>query len=260
MSIDAAQEDAEAEAGARLGRQALANGTAIAVVHEVVDPQGKRRGEAIERTVGMPRSRRKDQGSQENDGESQRWRRPSWPGDAAQKSSSSAAGHERSSRRSTWSQSPHVASVERFQPYPSPHAHVRPGHDRRYAPSSYAPSSVASSSNGDDPMEHDVFPDASASTGALSPLADPHTQQVQHRRSSSLSMAPNARHLNWLGTAPQFSALANGRPSNPTDMSRPGILQGEMYEGSRTNTSTTILDDGATPLFVRSFDHRWSIR
>lgn len=164
MSIDAAQEDAEAEAGARLGRQALANGTAIAVVHEVVDPQGKRRGEAIERTVGMPRSRRKDQGSQENDGESQRWRRPSWPGDAAQKSSSSAAGHERSSRRSTWSQSPHVASVERFQPYPSPHAHVRPGHDRRYAPSSYAPSSVASSSNGDDPMEHDVFPDASAFT------------------------------------------------------------------------------------------------
>ncbi len=50
--------DAEAEAKAELGRRALEDGTAIAVVHEVKDQHGRKKGETIERMVGMPRSRR----------------------------------------------------------------------------------------------------------------------------------------------------------------------------------------------------------
>ncbi|SPO35615.1 uncharacterized protein PSFLO_01086 [Pseudozyma flocculosa] len=50
--------DAEAEAKAELGRRALEDGTAIAVVHEVKDQHGRKKGETIERMVGMPRGRR----------------------------------------------------------------------------------------------------------------------------------------------------------------------------------------------------------
>lgn len=56
LDLDAA--DAEAEAKAELGRRALEDGTAIAVVHEVKDQHGRKKGETIERMVGMPRSRR----------------------------------------------------------------------------------------------------------------------------------------------------------------------------------------------------------
>ncbi|SNX82639.1 uncharacterized protein MEPE_01345 [Melanopsichium pennsylvanicum] len=56
LDLDAA--DAEAEAKAELGRRALEGGTAIAVVHEVKDQHGRKKGETIERMVGMPRSRR----------------------------------------------------------------------------------------------------------------------------------------------------------------------------------------------------------
>ncbi|PWZ03257.1 hypothetical protein BCV70DRAFT_204064 [Testicularia cyperi] len=56
MDMDAA--DAEAEAKAELGRRALEDGTAIAVVHDVKDQHGRKKGETIERMVGMPRSRR----------------------------------------------------------------------------------------------------------------------------------------------------------------------------------------------------------
>ncbi|KAN0061111.1 transcriptional repressor [Thecaphora frezii] len=56
MDIDGL--DAEAEAKAELGRRALEDGTAIAVVHEVKDQHGRKKGETIERMVGMPRGRR----------------------------------------------------------------------------------------------------------------------------------------------------------------------------------------------------------
>ena len=56
MEIDGL--DAEAEAKAELGRRALEDGTAIAVVHEVKDQHGRKKGETIERMVGMPRGRR----------------------------------------------------------------------------------------------------------------------------------------------------------------------------------------------------------
>lgn len=49
--------DAEAEAKAELGRRALEDGTAIAVVHDVKDQHGRKKGETIERMVGMPRTR-----------------------------------------------------------------------------------------------------------------------------------------------------------------------------------------------------------
>ncbi|GAC96994.1 hypothetical protein PHSY_004578 [Pseudozyma hubeiensis SY62] len=56
LDLDAA--DAEAEAKAELGRRALEDGTAIAVVHEVKDQHGRKKGETIERMVGMPRGQR----------------------------------------------------------------------------------------------------------------------------------------------------------------------------------------------------------
>jgi len=67
LDLDAA--DAEAEAKAELGRRALEDGTAIAVVHEVKDQHGRKKGETIERMVGMPRSRRESlRGGLEDDG------------------------------------------------------------------------------------------------------------------------------------------------------------------------------------------------
>ncbi|EST06162.1 Zinc finger C2H2-type/integrase DNA-binding domain protein [Kalmanozyma brasiliensis GHG001] len=56
LDLDAA--DAEAEAKAELGRRALEDGTAIAVVHDVKDQHGRKKGETIERMVGMPRGQR----------------------------------------------------------------------------------------------------------------------------------------------------------------------------------------------------------
>ena len=49
--------DAETEATVRMGRKALEEGTAIAVVHEVVDRDG-RKGEAVQRMVGQPKANR----------------------------------------------------------------------------------------------------------------------------------------------------------------------------------------------------------
>jgi hypothetical protein len=46
--------DAETQASVRMGRKALEEGTAIAVVHEIVDGNG-RRGEAVHRMVGQPK-------------------------------------------------------------------------------------------------------------------------------------------------------------------------------------------------------------
>lgn len=50
--------DAETEATVRMGRKALEEGTAIAVVHEIVDDSG-RKGEAVQRMVGQPRGSRR---------------------------------------------------------------------------------------------------------------------------------------------------------------------------------------------------------
>ncbi|UZJ51678.1 hypothetical protein CBS101457_000998 [Exobasidium rhododendri] len=50
--------DPETEATVRLGRKALEEGTAIAVVHEVVDGKGKK-GEAVQRMVGQSKGTRR---------------------------------------------------------------------------------------------------------------------------------------------------------------------------------------------------------